>query len=351
VRRRFVTALRRAAAHAISLWRPLRNFLPLLAVVAAVVVVGGACFERFYDKARLDGHEARYLVFCLIFLEHLYPWPEHWLLRVFYWTLPVLGLVVVLEGIVRFADHVVRRDESGRLWNRAMSVTMRRHVVLCGLGKLGLRILEQLLQLGETVVVLEKDPQCPNLRFARSQGVSVLVGTGREEGILEDLHVSAAKSIILATNDDLANLEMALDARKLAPDIRVVLRMFDPELAVKVRESFDISAAFSASALAAPLFAVSSSDRSILNSFYVGTRLVVVARLDVRADGGLVGLAADGLRAAHRVQLVQHERGDATQMFPPGDLKLAAGDRLTVQTELPDLHRLHRLNGGPDPTT
>ena len=213
--------------------------------------------------------------------------PQNRLLELFFFVLPPLGLIVILDGIVSFSYHVLRRDESAPEWVRAMCKTMNNHVVLCGLGKLGLRTLERLLAMGEPVAVLEKDPACPNLAFARRNGVPVRVGHSREEGVFEDLNVAAAKSIILATNDDLANLEMALDARKLHPTIRVVIRMFDQELAAKLRESLGMELTFSTSELAAPLFATCSSDRSVVNSFYVDNRLLIVARLTVNKESEL----------------------------------------------------------------
>ena len=110
---------------------------------------------------------------------------------------------------------------------------------------------------------MEKDPLCPNIAYAQKHNVPVVIGTGREEGILDDINVGHAKSIICGTDDDLVNLEIALDARKINPNIRVVMRMFDQELAAKVRDAFDIHLCFSTSAIAAPLFATSSADGTI----------------------------------------------------------------------------------------
>ena len=172
-------------------------------------------------------------------MEHLIEFPDHLLLQAFYFVLPVLGLVVVLDAFVRFGYHFLRRDESGAEWVRAMAKTYSGHVVLCGLGRVGRRTLEQLIELGEDVVVLEKKSDNINIAYAQKHDVPVIIGSGREEGILDDLNVSDAKSIICATDDDLVNLEIALDARKIKPDIRVVLRMLDQEMASKVREAFD----------------------------------------------------------------------------------------------------------------
>lgn len=345
---------RKFRAHLIYLRRPLLNFLPQLSLTLVLMLAGSVCFHELYrftdemgiDTARrLTWSEAIFAVWSLIFSEQTFTYPHHWGVRIFYWILPVLGLVVILDGIIRFSYHILRRNDDAQEWNRAMTKTMRRHVVLVGLGKLGLRVLEQLLHLGEDVSVLEKNPQCPNIPFARKKGIPVLIGSGREDGIFDDLNLAEAKSIIIATNDDLANLEIALDARKLNPDIRVVLRLFDQELASKVRESFGISLAFSTSTLAAPVFATSSSDLSILNSFYIRDKLLVVANLEVKAAAQLVGMKVRDLRTQLRVLVVAHERGEDVNFFPDGDTLLQAGDRISVQTDPQRLQTLHEKNG------
>lgn len=335
---------RSCLAHWHYLRRPLVEFLPFVALTVGLMATGSVCFHTYYEEPRLDWAESTFAVWSLLFAEPAYPYPPHWAVRVFYWIMPLAGLVVVLDGIIRFSYHILRRDDLSREWNRAMAETMRGHVVLCGLGKLGLRVLEQLLQLGEEVTVLEKDARSPNIAYARKHGVPVLIGTGREDGIFDDLNIARAKSIIVATNDDLANLEMALDAKRLNPEIRVVLRLFDQELASKVRESFGIALAFSTSALAAPLFATSSTDPSILNSFYVRDKLLVVANLEIRPGSSLIGRTVRQMRMEDRALVVALERGDTADFYLDGDTTLQAGDRISVQTEPATLQELHRRN-------
>lgn len=340
---------RRFRAHLYYLQRPIRNFLPLFLGLAVLLLVGTFCFHALYDEKPLSYMEALYITYCLVFMEHLLDYPDHWVLQFFYIALPPLGLVVVLDGIVRFSYHILRLDETGTEWVRAMCKTLNNHVVLCGLGKLGLRTLEQLMTLGELVAVLEKDPQCPNLAYARKMGVPVRVGHSREEGVFDDLNVGQAKSIILATNDDLANLEMALDARKLNPGIRVVLRMFDQELATKLRESLDMRLTFSTSELAAPLFATASSDHSIVNSFYVGDRLLALANFMVRPDSELAGTRIRDLGSGQHVFVLSHSRGGVPSFFPSAETVFEPGDEITVQSEVETLRKIHQLNHDPEP--
>jgi Trk K+ transport system NAD-binding subunit len=340
---------RRFRAYLHYLREPIRDFLPLVGGLGLLLAIGSICFHQLYDVHPLSYPEALLTTYFLLFGQPADGFGHHWILQAFSFLLPVLGLAVIFDGIVRFSYHILRRDETGTEWMRAMCKTLNNHVILCGLGKLGLRTLQQLLALGEQVAVLEKDPQCPNLAFARRCGVPVRVGHSREEGVFEELNIRGAKSIILCTNDDLANLEMALDARKIRPGIRVVVRMFDQELADKLRESLDMQLTFSASALAAPVFATSSSDQSIVNSFYIGDRLLVVASLTVRPNSEFIGRTIRELSGRDRIIILSHGRPGEPALFPSADAVIAAGDQVTVQTEPAVLRRLHGMNGDEQP--
>ncbi len=345
------TLSRRIHANLLYLRRPGRQFLPVLLGMLVILFAGGFAFEALYvvhDGERLTFRHALYITYCLIFMEHLLPFPQHWLLQVFYVVLPPLGLAVILDGIVRFSYHILRRDDSSGEWVRSMSHTMHNHVVIFGLGKLGLRVLQQLLHLNELVVAIEKDPNCGNIAFARQSGVPVLIGNGREPDIFDKVNLIDAKSIILATDDDLANLEIALDARKIKDDIRVVLRMFDQELAAKIKDAFGIQLAFSTTELAAPLFATASSDPSIMNSFYVGTQLLVVAGVTINPESALAGKSVDCLRREQQAVVLELRRGEHTKALPDLDATLAVGDHVTLQTSSPGLKKIHVLNRDPN---
>jgi len=337
----------RTQSHLRYLARPTRAFLPLALGFGALVVLGGVCFHLLYQQEPLSLSRGLYIAYALVFMEHLLPYPQHWVLQAFYFLLPPIGLAVVLDGIVQYSLHLRHRDAASPAWNRAMASTLNDHVILCGLGKAGLRTLQVLLELGEQVCVLEKHEDQPNLAWARQRGVPCVIATGRHEGVFDELNVQAAKSIILATDDDLANIEMALDARKVRPDIHVVLRVWDQELAARIRESFDIPVALSSTTLAAPLFATSSSDASIVHAFELGERLIVVARIEVVAGAALEGLALGELARDPGVLVLEHQPlGGETDTTPPADLVLAPGDQLTVQTEPGALRTLHTMNRG-----
>jgi len=114
---------------------------------------------------------------------------------------------------------------------------------------------QELLRRKESVLVIEKDPENRFLESARSQGAKAFVGDASVSKVLRDAGVQSAGGLFSLINDDLKNLEIGLNARSLRPDLRLILRIFDKEIAEQLRDRFDIHFAMSTSALAAEEFA------------------------------------------------------------------------------------------------
>jgi len=152
-------------------------------------------------------------------------------------------------------------------------------------------------------------------------------------GALERANIKEARAIVCATDDDLANLNITLDARKLRPGIRVVMRLFDDDLVEKTRQSFDAQA-YSTSALAAPALAMAALDPSIKNSFEVGGRLMVVAEIQVQ--GGLIaGKTVGQLRDESGVLIIHLlKRGGESTFDPVGACRVEEGDQVTLQATI-----------------
>lgn len=208
---------------------------------------------------------------------------------------------------------------------------MKNHIVLCGLGHVGIRILEQLRRLGEQVIVIERVESSRFLDEARTLGVPIITGDGSIPSILDKVNIKEARSIIAATGNDLANLEIALSARTIQPDIRVVLRMFDANLAGKIRTGFGIKTTFSTAALAAPAFAMAAVDPTVVGSFYVGDDLVLIAQIEIQSGGSLAGKSIDDLESMGGLSALCHESASDNNriLHPPDHIRLSSGDRLT----------------------
>lgn len=131
-----------------------------------------------------------------------------------------------------------------------------RPVLVCGLGRFGLRCVTLLRDAGVPVIVIT-DPRTRADRKARAQelDVTLVEGDFRFPDVRALAQVGSARAVILASSFDGANLEAALDLRRDHPELRIVMRFASDKLAARLQADFGIDAVLSPPVLAAPGFA------------------------------------------------------------------------------------------------
>ena len=154
---------------------------------------------------------------------------------------------------------------------------MEGHVIVCGFGHLGQSIVQLLLSLNETVVVITEEVRRTAAVSLDAPGLRVIRADARDRAALEEACVTTARSVIAAADDDLTNIEIALDIARLAPSVPVVVRLFDQNLARMLEKSFDVRRALAMSAIAAPIFASAALDEPLFARFRLGETSYVVA--------------------------------------------------------------------------
>jgi Trk K+ transport system NAD-binding subunit len=249
-----------------------------------------------------------------------------------------------------FTDVLV----SARLF-RALGGVPRRtrdHVVVCGLGAVGLRIAERVVRAGLPVAAVQLHADNPLLLSARRQGISVVVGDARFPSTLREAQCHRARAVVLATRDDLTNLEAGLMVRREFPAARVVIRMYDQELARRAQELIPEAAVLSTAALAGPSFAAAALGPRVRGTIEQANRLYAVAETTVQpatsADGSTVGQ----LESGGRLRMLGIARDKAVTWRPQDVTRVKAGDTLiavTVSGGLDDLVRLTRTDTEPLP--
>lgn len=318
-----------------------RRFRGRLLLLFMLLCGGGLLFKFLEPECNHSYAQAVYCTWSLIFGEPPEAFPRSAVLQVLFFVLPVVGLVVIIEAIVDFAFLIRDRRRNERSWCNIMATALSNHIILIGLGKLGYRTFLLLRRLGEAVVVIEQHADNQFLDVVRRDGSPLFVGDARREALLDEANVANAKTIILATNDDLANLEAALDARQRNPNIHVVMRMFDQNMADKIRQGFGIQAAMSQSAISAPAFVTAALERSIVSSLVLDDELVVMQRWNVLRGGPLCDKTIADVMATYGVSVVRRRpAGGPPQLIPSSDTHLVDGDELLVQGTFDVLTRL-----------
>jgi Trk K+ transport system NAD-binding subunit len=230
---------------------------------------------------------------------------------------------------------------------RQQLVGLEGHVVVIGLGSVGIRVLEGLQAEGRSVVVVERSENNRFLNQARALGVPVLIADSTQRQTLEDANVRSAAAVAVLTSDDLTNIETGLAVRDYLGDrwvnVPVVLRVFDRELGHTIEHHFDFRHVRSTSALAAPRFVGAALGLDILGSFTVGTQAFLVGRLTVTPGRGLDGLAMVDLPAQTRVIALSRAADSGRLEHPPRrDTRFAPGDQAYVLGPYEELLRVLR---------
>lgn len=267
--------------------------------------------------------------------------PEPWHLSLMQAIYPVFGFILIGEGVVRLALLLMSRRHGEKEWMQVMASTYRDHVVLCGLGHLGYRVFEQLVASNIDVVVVELDASNRFLSQARTTGACLLIRDMKDDHALLEAGIDRARAIIIATNDDMANLEVAMDARRLNKNIRIVLRLFEQSIAQKIAGAMTIDAAFSASALAAPIVAAMAMKVKVLNTTMIGGAAHVICEILVEPASPLARMRIDQIEMGYSTRVLARTAGDGAIQSPPSPATIVqAGDTLVVHTAASQLTTL-----------
>ena len=188
-------------------------------------------------------------------------------LREYPFSTKLAGMALMLSGAALFA--ILFAIITDKLFRFRIELMMGRrqvkkhgHIVVCGAGDVGIRVVESLLLAGVEVVVVEQNQEGRFMQRLRDMGIPLIIADATLEDSLSKAGVRNARSIICATDNDMRNLETALNARAMNPSLRIVLRIYDREFAERIEASFGINAAFSSSAIAAPVFAEAAATTS-----------------------------------------------------------------------------------------
>ncbi len=250
-------------------------------------------------------------------------------LRVWAIGLMLVGATMATVFFALLTNMLITRTIAGALGRRRVT-GLSDHVIVVGLGTIGLGVVDGLRAAGVDVLVVETDEENRFLAAVRQHDVPVVIADATLPDTFAMVRLEHARAVAVLTSDDLVNIETGLAIRDLLAErwaaVPVVLRLFDRRLASTVEASFDFRFVRSTSALAAPWFVGAALGLDVLGTFYLGDRSMLVGSLRVAAGSVLDGVALGELDARIRVVTLTRANGRAEPM-PRRDTRLTAGDR------------------------
>ncbi|MET8677567.1 NAD(P)-binding protein [Streptomyces sp. NPDC004647] len=194
-----------------------------------------------------------------------------------YLVFSVIAMLLTLVFTAVFTAGMVDRLLAPRSVGIVGSRTLPRadHVIVVGLGQVGLRLCTQLQALGIGVVAVERDPAAPKLRLARALGVPVVVADAQDRFVLRKLGLHKAKAMAAVASDDLDNIAVSVAALAVAPELRVVMRAGDHEAIAETRSLFKIGLVHDLNSLSAAYTSASLCGLRPIGVLAHGKRLLV----------------------------------------------------------------------------
>jgi Trk K+ transport system NAD-binding subunit len=326
----------------------MREFRTPLLWFSFAVLGGGFLYDflsRLFGEPLDSFAESIYTVLTITFLQPPNrDFPHHITLQLFHFIMPVVGLVMFAQGLADFGSLFFNRRSRSKEWEMAVASTLNKHIILVGLGHLGYRVATKLHEMGEQLAVIESNMNTDTVNAARGLGIPVIQDDATRLAALEGANIKHARVIILASQNDAMNLQIALKARSVNREIKVVIRIFDEDFAHALQEQFGFIA-LSATEMASPVFAAAATGTDITSPISIEGQLLGLARMTINPNSTLIDKTIGEVEDQFHVTIVLQRHNHKSQMHPSEENRLHEKDVLAVLGGPDELHRLMHDNG------
>ncbi len=308
--------------------------LPAMGTIGLMLIEGWSFFDALYMAM---------MTITTVGYEEVHPLSTGG--RIFIMAYLVVGLGIFFFGIVYLGELAVRAELNHWFGRRRMDSelkSMRNHFIVCGGGRMGLALCQQLAAKKTPFVIVDHDEA--TLRNGAESHWLYVVGDATDDRVLQQAGIERATGLAAVLSTDADNLYVALSARSLAPELRIVTRAIDEASVPKMQKAgadrvitlFGTSAMKMAQLLANPnledFFEVVST---------LGTQLDL-AEINVTPESDYAGktLATADLRDLG-VMIVGIRRANGDLVLPPeGTDQILAGDSLIALGRSEDIAKI-----------
>jgi voltage-gated potassium channel len=160
-------------------------------------------------------------------------------------AIQVLTMVVILLGVTSsvytfggFIQLLLEGEVERAFGRRKMTKEIENlegHVIICGFGRMGNDLVQQLQHRGIPFVVVDQDPE--KIRQAQEANVLSIHGDATSDEILKSTNLSNARALVSGLPSDAENVFITLTARNLRPDIQIIAKSEQESSCRKLRQA------------------------------------------------------------------------------------------------------------------
>ena len=216
---------------------------------------------------------------------------------------PALAFTAIFTaGVV---DRLLSRRLTAIVGRRA--APRRNHVVVVGLGQVGLRLCLLLRDLGVPVLAVEVNPESYHVNRAKDYGIPVVLGRGGSRFLLRRLTLRHARALAAVTSDEVENISIVVAALGMREDIRTILRAGRGEVVNETRSLFKIGVVRDVYRIGGTLMAAAALGSDVEEGFLHGKTVYMI-----HSDGRIEPFEGDLEAALTRDDSQQMDLGDTT---------------------------------------
>jgi len=158
--------------------------------------------------------------------------------EVFTSILILAGLGVLLFLLTEVSRAVLEgelRQYLGRVRRSRMIERLTGHQIVCGYGRMGRAVVEELTRAGHSIVIVERSAE--RVRALQEEGIAAIAGDAVSEAVLLEANIAHAHGLVSCLNDDAHNVYTVLTARSLNPKLFIVARATEETAEQRLRRA------------------------------------------------------------------------------------------------------------------
>lgn len=247
-----------------------------------------------------------------------------------------------------FAVDVLEKLASGNNMQKTIDA-MSNHVIVCGYGRFGQIVVQELTRASMTVVVVERDVmRRPELEQA---GHAFVLGEATSDEVLSSAGLDRARAIVAGTGSGPDNVFIALAARERRRDILIHARGETPESIRRLKQAGadHVLSPLQVGGLSLGATIVRPAVAQFLELARPARGVSVdMEEVCVMQGARLVGRTLGSVEAEHpRMRVVALLRAEYTHLIPDSSMSLEVGDHLVVIGARSSLDHLATFAGNP----
>ena len=212
-----------------------RRIAYALTAAAGVILAGTVSFHFITDETWLQAFYRSVVTSSLTGLDTV---PTSDAMRLISITLVFAGLTIFAFIASILVEGIARGVFTGALAERRRKRTIDRldgHYIICGYGRVGRRVAAEFRDTDAAYVVLDFNVDA--IEHAREHGDLFIEGNGTNDEDLQEAGLARAKGLVASSDSDVDNLYITLSARTARPDLLIVARASDEDVAEKLRRA------------------------------------------------------------------------------------------------------------------